>query len=231
MKLRRWVPVLLLAAACVAGPLAGGISASAAGLTDYITVKGYDPKADYYTAMKRALEDGSPYAMQVGAIYEQQRNLKISREKLPYRTTSYFTTYTTAREILQAMEDEKKPKYSQEDLDLLARIINAEAGCDWIPDWVQRMVGSVVLNRVKSPHFPNTIREVIYQPGQYGPVYDGSIHKQPSQRVIGNARYLLEHGSICPDNVTGQNGIITGGGVYSSYYDAILGTTIYFCYF
>ena len=204
--------------------------AFAKGLSDYITVTGFDPNVNYMTKMKQALKDGGTYALQVGAIYEQQRNLKIEREKADYPKTSYFTDYTTAQEILAAIERDSKPKYTEEDLDLLARIINAEAGCTWIPDWVQRMVGSVVLNRVNSVHFPNTIREVIYQPGQYGPVYNGSIHMTPSQRVIENARYILENGSICPPNVTGQTGEITGSGLYTSYYDSILGTTIYFCY-
>ena len=115
-------------------------------------------------------------------------------------------------------------------LDLLSRLIYAEAGCTWIPDWVQRMVGSVVLNRVNSPYYPDTIYDVIYQPGQYAPTWDGSIHKTPDARTIENARYLLENGSICPENVVGQNSIVTGSGVYTSYQDPILGTTVYFCY-
>ena len=95
---------------------------------------------------------------------------------------------------------------------------------------MQRMVGSVVLNRVESQYYPDTIREVIYQPGQYAPTWDGSLQKTPHARTIENARYLLEHGSICPENVVGQNSIITGSGVYTSYYDQVLDTTIYFCY-
>lgn len=220
----------LLMAAVLLCPVAMCPEASAAGLADHITVNSYDPGIDYMAAMLRALEDGSTYALQVGAIYEQQRNLKIGAMQLPQKLTYYFTTYTTAAEILKAIEADNRPKYTEEDLDLLARIINAEAGCTWIPDWVQQCVGSVVLNRVKSPHFPNTIREVIYQPGQYSPTWNGMINLTPDARTIANARYLLEHGSITPDNVTGQNGIITGGGVYKSYYDSILGTTIYFCY-
>ena len=212
--------------------MSAGASAKGGGLSDYIKVTGYDPKADYMTLMLRALKNGGTYAMQVGAIYEQQRNMKIDDLKMSYAKTSYFTDYTTAKEILAAIDaaNRPKPSYTEEDLDLLARIINAEAGCDWIPDWVQRMVGSVVLNRVKSKYFPNTIREVIYQPGQYGPVYNGMIHYTPTKKAIENARYVLENGSTCPDNVTGQNGVISGSGVYASYYDSILGTTIYFCY-
>lgn len=208
-----------------------GMSASAKGLGDYITVKGYDPNMDYMGAIQRTLEDGGPYAMQVGAIYEKQRNLKIDSLKLAQKKTSYFSRYTTAAAIKEAMAKDKTPKYSQEDLDLLSRIIYAEVGCTWIPDWVQRMVGSVVLNRVESSYYPNTIREVIYQPGQYSPTWDGSIQKTPDARTVANAKYLLEHGSICPPSVVGQNSIITGSGVYQSYHDSVLGTTVYFCYF
>ncbi len=133
-------------------------------------------------------------------------------------------------QLAQAQAAAAAPAYSEEDLDLLARLIYAEAGCTWIPDWVQQMVGSVVLNRVNSPVYPNTIREVIYQPGQYGPAYSGSIDRPADARTIANAKYLLEHGSLCPANVTGQAGFISGSGLYTSYYDPVLGTTIYFSY-
>lgn len=208
----------------------GAMAASPAGWKDYINVTGYDPDKDYMQAMRMALDDGSPYAMQIGAIYEQQRNMKIDEFHMSEKKTAYFTMYTTASEILAAIEREKKPAYSQEDLDLLSRIIYAEVGAVWVPDWVQQMVGSVVLNRVSSSYFPNTIREVIYQPGQYSPTWNGSISKKPDARTIANAKYLLEHGSICPKNVIGQNSVITGSGVYKSYYDSVLGTTVYFCY-
>ena len=212
--------------------VAGAGAAWAGGLSQYVTVRGYDPEVDYMQAMKQALEDGSPYAMEVGALYEQQRNLKIQELELPQEQTAYFSQYGEAEEILEAMAQAEAPKaaYTQADLDLLSRLIYAEAGCTWIPDWVQRMVGSVVLNRVESQYYPDTIREVIYQPGQYAPTWDGSLQKTPDARTIENARYLLEHGSICPENVVGQNSIITGSGVYISYYDQVLDTTIYFCY-
>lgn len=221
---------LLLTVLLILMSLGTGVSALAAGVSDYISVTSYDPNLDYMQAIKKALKDGSPYAMQIGAIYEKQRNFKISALKLQEKETAYFEKYKTAEEILAAMERDAKPAYTQEDLDLLSRIIYAEAGCDWIPDWVQQMVGSVVLNRVKSSYYPNTIREVIYQPWQYAPTWDGSIYKTPDARAVKNAKYLLEHGSICPENVIGQNSIVTGSGIYKSYYDSVLETTVYFCY-
>ena len=147
--------------------------------------------------------------------------------KLPEETMALLEEY---RQWQEAQRQEEEPAYTEEDLDLLSRVIYAEVGCTWIPDWVQRMVGSVVLNRVNSPYYPDTIYDVIYQPGQYAPTWDGSIYKTPDARTIENARYLLENGSICPENVVGQNSIITGSGVYTSYQDPILGTTVYFCY-
>lgn len=220
---------VLLAAAVLCGFGMPGITASAAGLNRYVSVTGYDPKVDYTRAIQLALEDGSPYALQVGAIYEQQRNLKIAGMKLDLKKTDYFKKYTTAKEIKNAIAADNR-KYTQEDLDLLAHIIYAEAGSSWIPDWVQRLVGSVVLNRVESNRFPNTIREVIYQPGQYAPTWDGSIYKTPDTRTINNARFLLENGSTCPKNVTGQSSLVSGSGIYTTYYDSILDTTVYFCY-
>ncbi len=229
--MKRILSLLLLAALLLMGPMSCGVEASAAGVSQYISVTGFDPKVDYYSAMLRALDDGGAYAMQMGAIYERQRNLKIDRLKMSsQRKTSYFTTYTTAEEIKAAIERDTKPDYTEEDLSLLSRVIYAEVGCTWIPDWVQRMVGSVVLNRVESSLYPNTIKEVIYQPGQYSPTWNGSINNTPDSRTVANARYLLENGSICPRNVTGQNSIITGSGVYQSYHDSVLGTTVYFCY-
>ena len=53
--------------------------------------------------------------------------------------------------------------YAQSDLILLARLIDREAGSSWLTDEHQQLVGAVVLNRVKSESFPNSIPDVIYQ--------------------------------------------------------------------
>ena len=105
-----------------------------------------------------------------------------------------------------------------------------EMGCDWIPDSVQQMVASVVINRVNSPIYPNTIKDVIFQRGQYA--NQGRIASTvPTQKVINNARYVLENGSTIPSNVLGQAGFPQGKGTYTTYYDSVLGTTTYFSYF
>lgn len=60
------------------------------------------------------------------------------------------------------------------DIDLLARVINAEARGE--PYLGQVAVGAVIMNRVKSAEFPNTISGVVYQKGQFSSVTDGQIN-------------------------------------------------------
>ena len=62
---------------------------------------------------------------------------------------------------------------SQGDLDLMAAIIECEAGGE--PYEGKIGVGAVVMNRVRSSQFPNTISEVIYQSGQFSPVASGKL--------------------------------------------------------
>ena len=65
------------------------------------------------------------------------------------------------------------------DMQLLARAINGEARGE--PYEGQVAVGAVVLNRVKSSQFPNTIAGVIYQKGAFTAVSDGQINATISE--------------------------------------------------
>ncbi len=63
--------------------------------------------------------------------------------------------------------------FSQADIDLLARLISAEAAAE--PYEGQVAVGAVVLNRMRSDIFPDTLAGVIYEPWQFEPVMNGWI--------------------------------------------------------
>lgn len=83
--------------------------------------------------------------------------------------------------------------YSEGDLYWLARIIEAEAGAE--PYNGKVAVGNVILNRVKSSEFPNTIYGVIFEYygsiPQFSPVADGTIYNTPSQESIQAAKDAL----------------------------------------
>lgn len=64
------------------------------------------------------------------------------------------------------------------DLNLLARVIYGEARGE--PYTGQVAVGAVVLNRVRSSSFPNTISGVVYQSGAFDAVRDGQINLTPN---------------------------------------------------
>lgn len=98
-------------------------------------------------------------------------------------------------EPVLAVEDEApvvSVGYSGSDLDLLAALVWAEAGDQPIPEGLC-YVCDVVLNRVDSPAWPNTIADVIYQPGQFSVVNNGALN-----RAFGNVP------QVCYDAVQSQ---------------------------
>ncbi|MDR3644223.1 MAG: spore cortex-lytic enzyme [Clostridia bacterium] len=66
-------------------------------------------------------------------------------------------------------------KYSKSNYELLARVISAEARGE--PYEGQVAVGAVILNRVESPSFPDTIPGVIYQPGAFSCMDNGQFNQ------------------------------------------------------
>lgn len=102
--------------------------------------------------------------------------------------------------------------YSEEDLYVMAHLLAGEAQSQ--PDSEQRYVGSVALNRVAHPEFPNTLKGVVFQSGQYACTKDGNYYREPTERNWANAKWLLENGSVFPDNIIWQSGGRQGKGVY-----------------
>ncbi len=76
--------------------------------------------------------------------------------------------------------------YSSSDLYLLARCVYGEARGE--PYVGQVAVAAVVLNRVKSAAFPNSISGVIYQPYAFTCVADGQLYLEPNQSAYNAAR-------------------------------------------
>lgn len=75
---------------------------------------------------------------------------------------------------------------SSADLNLLARVVYGEARGE--PYTGQVAVAAVVLNRVRSSSFPNSIAGVVYQAGAFDCVADGQINLSPNQSAYNAAR-------------------------------------------
>ena len=84
---------------------------------------------------------------------------------------------------------------SSSDLNLLSRLVYGEARGE--PYQGQVAVAAVVLNRVKSSNFPNTVAGVIYQSGAFDAVSDGQVNMTPNSTAKSAAQDALNRmGSI-----------------------------------
>lgn len=79
--------------------------------------------------------------------------------------------------------------YNESETYLLGRLVHGEARGE--PYVGKVAVAAVVLNRVKSPSFPNTISGVIYQAGAFDAVADGQINLTPDEDSLRAARDAL----------------------------------------
>ena len=99
--------------------------------------------------------------------------------------------------------------YTSSDLYLLAKTIYAEGRGE--PYAGQVAIGAVILNRVNSSAFPNTISGVVYQKGAFTAVADGQINLTPDSTAM----------SAAQDAVNGWDP--TGGAIY--YYNPAIATS------
>ena len=155
---------------------------------------------------------------------------------LAFRAIGVFAGVTTQLLAPKAMmemkteteieETETEQPYSDDDFYELSHVIQAEAGyCEWD---MMVGVGSVVLNRVKHEAFPNTIYEVIHQPGQYSCVNNGTFTMEPTEEVKEVTDYLLRNGSEYPLEVVYQANFPLGTKIYKTLSTSY--STMYFCY-
>lgn len=84
------------------------------------------------------------------------------------------------QEAKEKAEREAREAYVRANQELLASIIYCEAGNQ--PYEGQVAVGAVIMNRVKSGSYPNSIEEVIYQSGQFGPAATGWLNRVRSSK-------------------------------------------------
>ena len=125
-------------------------------------------------------------------------------------------------EIVNAREKKQKKQKKQKnnvvsnkDVLNLARIIQAENG-GHEDDEALVLTGVVVLKRVKSRHYPDTIMGVISQNGQYSTYADGKFWNEPSKRSMRIAKSLLSTNIVhdYPDNLVFQSEFRQGREVY-----------------
>ena len=118
---------------------------------------------------------------------EEKKEESSKKEETSKKETKKETTKTkkevkkeTTKETKKVESSKKKAekeeqKYTKAELRLLSALIFCEAGSE--PYAGKLGVGIVVMNRVESKLFPNTMKDVVYQKYQFGPARNGSLNR------------------------------------------------------
>ena len=134
--------------------------------------------------------------------------------------------YAEDSEVIRALGAEWAKE--QEALDIIARVVQGEAGA--CPVEHQIAVAAVVVNRINSPLFPSTAREVVAQPGQYTTLYLRGFDRT-TRACYEAAKIALDGTDDVPDDVIWQAQFPQGTEVWwASYVDTgWWQSTTFFC--
>lgn len=120
----------------------------------------------------------------------------------------------------EAPEPPTEHSYTPQELEMLALVIYQEAGADWCSDDTRLMVGTVVMNRIADPRFPDTMHEVVTEERAYGRLHWTGIvwpdrandpaEAQAISRAFTIARRVLQGERTLPEDVVFQSEYIMG---------------------
>ena len=137
-------------------------------------------------AIQQKLKELGYYKGSIDGVYGQgTRSAVIAFQKANGLSADGIVGPKTASALGVTINSEEVAQ-SGSDLYLLAKCVYAEARGE--PYVGQVAVAAVILNRVKSPEFPNSIAGVIYQPYAFTAVADGQINLEPDETAYNAAR-------------------------------------------
>ena len=111
---------------------------------------------------------------------------------------------------------------------ILAKTIQYEAGKNETE--LMGYVGAVVMNRVRSDEFPDTVFDVVMQPRQYSSIYGNGDYSMVSPNAMAVARDVMDGKIDIPENVVYQAEFYQGSGVWKTVYSQEAHSTTYLCY-
>ena len=152
----------------------------------------YGSRGSEVTQIQTKLKRWGYYTGNIDGIYGSQTlaAVKYFQRKNGLKVDGIAGTKTLqAMGIYTSSSSSSSSANNSSNLNLLARLVYGEARGE--PYTGQVAVAAVVLNRVKSSSFPNTVSGVIYQAGAFSVVSDGQINLTPNQTAYNAARDAL----------------------------------------
>lgn len=154
------------------------------------------PGQNYITVNEETIS--VPY----GVKLEQGRVLVPIRVLAQAFNASVYWSPITGEVSVNSNVEDQPSNYNTDDLYWLSRIISAESQGESLDGKIA--VGNVVLNRVASSDFPDTIYDVIFDSrwgGQFEPVRNGTIYNNPTEDSIRAAKLCLEGANVVGDSL------------------------------
>lgn len=121
---------------------------------------------------------------------EEERKAKEEAAKKSTQSSSSSSSSSNGQKTSTSSSQGTSLTASADDETLLAALIQCEAGGQ--SQQCMLAVGAVVVNRVHSGSFPNSIRGVIYQRGQFGPASSGRLESRLASGVSPSARQAAQ---------------------------------------
>lgn len=147
------------------------------------------------TQIQTKLKQQGYYTGKVDGVFGAQTKASLIQFQKKKGLTADGVAGTQTLKALGITASGGSGAYSSSDVDLLARVINAESRGE--PYIGQVAVGAVILNRVAHPSFPNTLAGVIYQPGAFSCLTDGQINSAVEDSAYRAARDAINGMDPC----------------------------------
>ena len=158
----------------------------------------YGSRGSEVTQIQTKLKRWGYYNGNIDGIYGSET---LAAVKYFHRKNGLTVDGIAGKKTLEAMGifnssgNSSSSSTNSSNLNLLARVVYSEARGE--PYAGQVAIAAVVLNRVKSSSFPNTISGVVYQKGAFTAVSDGQINLTPNQTAYNAARDALNGWDPC----------------------------------
>ena len=188
--IRPWLRVVALALIIAAAFTFSALSGRGYGDEPVETLSRRGSTGSEVTRIKTKLKNWGYYSGAVDGIFGSGTRKAVvlfqKRNKLTADGIVGSKTLEALGIYVSKTSQKQNSVYANSDVNLLARLIYAEARGETYSGQVA--VGAVVLNRVKSSSFPNTISAVIYQPYAFTCVSDGQINMTPDSTAVSAAK-------------------------------------------
>lgn len=144
-------------------------------------VSKYGSTGDEVKTLQKKLKELGYYKGEIDGIFgsQTQSAVKSFQRNVGITVDGIAGSQTLLYLGLGGSGSTQNTQYSSSDVQLLAKVISAEARGESYEGQVA--VGAVVLNRVEHPSFPDSISGVVYQSGAFSCVYDSNWYEPVSE--------------------------------------------------